>query len=266
MAFAAREISTPLTWDHLVLRDHVRHQLQDVRRWLDHNSRLTEAWGLGDRIGVGYRALFHGPPGTGKTLAATLLASQTGRPIFRVDLATVTSKFIGETEKNLGPVFDRAGSSDWILFFDEADALFGKRTNVEDSHDRYANHEVAYLLQRLEAYRGLAILATNRKSILDDAFLRRFNLVVGFPFPTREERQDIWRAVLPTEARCENGVDFPELFSAYELTPGSVVNVVHAASLAVMDRDGEPVLRRDDVERAIKLEMAKVGEVTDSIG
>ena len=126
------------------------------------------------RVKPGYRALFHGPPGTGKTLTATLLGKHTGRPVFRIDLSRVVSKYIGETEKNLSRLFDKAEHKDWILFFDEADALFGKRTEIRDAHDKYANQEVAYLLQRIESYAGLVILATNQRGNIDEAFLRRF--------------------------------------------------------------------------------------------
>ena len=148
--------------------------------WVKYGERIRKEWGLESRIKPGYRALFYGPSGSGKTFTATLLGKEVGKDVFCVDLSMVVSKFIGETEKNLSHVFEVAENKDWILFFDEADALFGKRTNVKDSHDRYANQEVAYLLQRVENYRGLVILSTNFKSNIDEAFARRFQVMVPF--------------------------------------------------------------------------------------
>ena len=261
MQFPAQEISTKLSWEDLVLSEGVRNQIQGISHWVNHNQKLLNDWDMGNRIRPGYRALFYGPPGTGKTLTATLLGSHTGKRVFRVDLSTVTSKYIGETEKNLASLFDRARNRDWILLFDEADALFGKRTDVKDSHDRYANQEASYLLQRVEEFDGLIILASNLKSNMDDAFMRRFNSVVRFPFPNREERQAIWRSILPDKAQYENNADFSEQFAGYELTGGSIVNVVHSACLTAMAREEDQVIRVDDVNHAIKLEMEKEGKV-----
>src|SRR5690606_1665724 len=149
-------------------------------------------WGMEKRLNPGFRVLFHGPPGTGKTLTASLLGKYTGKEVYKIDLSMVVSKFIGETEKNLANLFDKAENKDWILFFDEADALFGKRTNVRDAHDKYANQEVSFLLQRTETYAGLVILATNFKNNIDDAFARRFQSHIYFPSPAFGERLKIW--------------------------------------------------------------------------
>jgi AAA+ superfamily predicted ATPase len=261
MQFPAQEISTDLNWEDLVLGQGVRDQIQGISHWVKHNEELLNDWQMRKRLRPGYKALFYGPPGTGKTLTATLLGNHTQKRVFRVDLSTVTSKYIGETEKNLASLFDRAQNRNWILFFDEADALFGKRTDVKDSHDRYANQEASYLLQRVEEFDGLIILASNLKSNMDDAFLRRFNSVVRFPFPSREERQAIWLSIFPSKAQYENDADFSELFAGYELTGGSIVNVVHTACLMALAREKDNTILVDDVNHAIKLEMEKEGKV-----
>src|SRR5439155_5780996 len=162
---------------------------------------LTEVhyvWGTAKAMNEsGISVLFAGPPGTGKTMAAEILAIKLGLPVYRIDLSQVVNKYIGETEKNLKRVFDAADISDMILFFDEADALFGRRTEVSDAHDRYANLEISYLLERMERFKGLAILATNRRKDLDEAFLRRLRFIVEFPLPDIEQREEIWRKVIP---------------------------------------------------------------------
>jgi SpoVK/Ycf46/Vps4 family AAA+-type ATPase len=221
-------------------------------------------WGMRGKIKPGYRALFYGPPGTGKTLTATLLGKYTGRKVFCVDLSTVVSKYIGETEKNLANLFDKARSKQWILFFDEADALFGKRTNVKDAHDRYANQEVSYLLQRVEEFDGLVILASNFKANMDEAFLRRFNAIIRFPFPDEAERVAIWRTSLPAQAQFEDGLDLPALLGKFELAGGGIINVVQHACLATIAR-GSATLRLSDMLKGIQREMEKQGKVFRNI-
>jgi SpoVK/Ycf46/Vps4 family AAA+-type ATPase len=174
-----------MDWDDLVLHPATLAQIRDIQNWVTHNVQVMGEWGLGRRVKPGYRALFYGPPGTGKTLTATLLGKHTGRSVFRTDLSRVVSKYIGETEQNLARLFDRAESKDWILFFDEADALFGKRTEIRDAHDKYANQQAAYLLQRIETFDGLVILATNQRNNIDEAFMRRFQSVIHFPMPRK---------------------------------------------------------------------------------
>jgi SpoVK/Ycf46/Vps4 family AAA+-type ATPase len=194
---------------------------------------VYERWGFGARLGrgKGIAALFAGPSGTGKTMAAEVIANYLRLDLYRVDLSRVVSKYIGETEKNLRQVFDAAEQSGAILFFDEADALFGKRSEVRDSHDRYANIEINYLLQRMEDYRGLAILATNMKSLLDQAFLRRLRFLVDFPFPSAAQRTRIWRGAFPPAAETEN-LDY-EFLSRLEITGGNIKNIaLNAAFLA----------------------------------
>jgi len=264
-AFPAREITTALDWKHLVLREGVLAQVQAIRNWLDHNEVVMHGLGMRAKLKPGYRCLFHGAPGTGKTLTATLLGKYTERCVLRIDLSMVTSKYIGETEKNLAALFERAESRDWILFFDEADALFTRRTDVKDSHDRYANQDISYLLQRVEAFAGLAILASNLQVNIDEALLRRFNQVICFPFPSQEEREKIWRTLLPEAIRFEDNIDFARVFSAYELAGGSIVNVVHHTCLKAVARGAEATMLIEDVQDSIRMEMEKEGQVFKAI-
>ena len=186
--FPAKKISTKMNWDDAVLNDATLNQINDIMIWMQYNEKLLEDEVMKRKIKPGYRVLFYGPSGTGKTLTATLLGNHLKKDVYRIDLSQVVSKYIGETEKNLEKVFSKAEHKNWILFFDEADALFGKRTNVQNSHDRYANQEVSYLLQRIEDYPGLLILASNFKNNIDSAFMRRFHTTVYFPMPDNKER------------------------------------------------------------------------------
>ena len=188
MDFPAEHLETATTWDDLVLPAQTLSQIRDIEHWITHHHTLLDDRGIRKSIGPGYRVLFHGPPGTGKTLTAALLGKRTGKDVLRIDLSRVVSKYIGETEKNLSRLFDRAENENWILFFDEADALFGKRTDIADAHDRFANQEVAYLLQRIESYNGLVILTSHQRADIDDAFIRRVQMIVEFPMRRSEER------------------------------------------------------------------------------
>ena len=179
----------------------------------------------------------------------------------RVDLSLVVSKFIGETEKNLASLFDKAENKDWILFFDEADALFGKRTNVRDAHDRYANQEIAYLLQRVEEYHGLVILASNFKNNIDDAFMRRFQAAVHFPIPMVPERAKLWRLGLPAVATLEEGIDIESLARQHELTGAHIMNVIQHVCLRAIER-GDHEIRAADLTVGIRREVSKDGKVT----
>ena len=195
----AQRIDAKATWDDIVLPAEQRALLRQIAQQVRQRSRVYDDWGFRQRMnrGLGISALFAGESGTGKTMAAEVIANELKLHLYRIDLSAVVNKYIGETEKNLRRVFDAAEDSGAILFFDEADALFGKRSEVKDSHDRYANIEVNYLLQRMEAYRGLAILATNMKSRLDPAFMRRLRFIVEFSFPGAKERKCIWQSVFP---------------------------------------------------------------------
>jgi SpoVK/Ycf46/Vps4 family AAA+-type ATPase len=264
-SFPASEISTEHGWHDLVLSEDVLTQVAELRNWIEHNDVLLDDRGTPNRIKPGYRALFHGSPGTGKTLAVTLIGKYTGRKVFRVDLSTIISKYIGETVKNLATLFDRARGRNWILFFDEAGALFGKRTNVKDSHDRYTNLEASYLLQEVEEFDGVVILASNLKANMDEAFLRRFNAIIEFPFPKEEEREAIWKLSFPTNAAFEDSRDFPKLLARFELSGGNIMNVVVEACSKCHSRGGELLIRLDDVLEAIRREMEKEGRVFKNI-
>ncbi len=259
--FPARRISTVLGWDDLVLTESVREQIAELEKWVRHGRTLMRDWGMEGRLRPGYRALFHGPPGTGKTMTATLLGKATGREVYRVDLSTVVSKYIGETEKNLAALFDQARNRDWILFFDEADALFGKRTSVKDAHDRYANQEVSYLLQRVEEFDGLAILASNFRANIDEAFVRRFNAIIRFPFPAEAERHAIWERTLPDRP---GRARLAGLLARFELSGGNIVNVVQFAAIeAIAAGRGEIALA--DAVRGVRREIEKEGKVFSNL-
>jgi hypothetical protein len=233
----AERIEPAATWDDLVLPEPQRDLLREIALHVRHRVQIYERWGFAakGRRGLGISALFVGASGTGKTMAAEVLAGELRLDLYRIDLSSVVSKYIGETEKNLRRVFDAAEESGTILLFDEADALFGKRTEVKDSHDRYANIEVSYLLQRMEGYRGLAILTTNFRSALDSAFLRRLRFVVEFPFPSAKQRAEIWQRIFPAGTPTED-LDTARL-AQLNVAGGNVRNIaLNAAFLAAESR------------------------------
>ncbi|QHC27365.1 ATP-binding protein [Streptomyces sp. GS7] len=233
-----RRIEPRAGWDDLVLAERQLRILQEVVAHVRQRSTVYQDWGFAKalRSGLGVTALFAGGSGTGKTLAAEVMARELGLDLFIIDLSQVVSKYIGETEKNLSRVFDAAERGGALLLFDEADALFGKRSEVKDSHDRYANLEVSYLLMRMEAYRGLAVLTTNMKKALDSAFMRRIRFVVDFPFPTERERAEIWRRVLPSQAPMK-GIE-PGLLAQLTVAGGSIRNIaLSGAFLAAEEGD-----------------------------
>lgn len=258
--FPAQQVSTALTWDDLVLENHRKEQLYEIQQWLTHSDRILNTWKLNTILKKGYRALFYGPPGTGKTLAANLLGKATDRPVFRIDLAMMVSKYIGETEKNLGRLFDEAASKAWILFFDEADALFGKRTQTNTSNDRYANQEVAYLLQRIEDFDGLVILATNLQTNLDEAFLRRFQSTVHFPKPQYKERKRLWEQLIGNVFDIEEGPEVLDTIAKdYELAGGEMINVVRYCALQAAQK-GEKKINKATLMTGIKREYHKANK------
>jgi hypothetical protein len=229
------QIKPRYTWDDIVLPPDKMRQLRSVVAWMQFRRRVHEEWGFGEKLsrGKGLNVLFTGPSGTGKTMAAEILAHELSLELLQIDLSSVVSKYIGETEKNLSAIFREAEQSQSLLFFDEADSLFGKRTEVKDAHDRYANIEVNYLLQRVEQYEGVVVLATNLQRNLDDAFLRRIKEVVDFPFPDEQSRERIWRAHFPPAAPKDADIDFDFLAAQFKLTGGNIKNIVlNAAFLA----------------------------------
>jgi hypothetical protein len=260
----AQRIEPAAGWDDLVLPAAEKSLLHEIAAQVANRSRVYETWGFAEKVtrGLGISALFSGPSGTGKTMAAEVLANELHLDLYRIDLAGVVSKYIGETEKNLRRVFDAAEDSGAILFFDEADALFGKRSEVKDSHDRYANIEVSYLLQRMEAYCGLAVLATNLKGAVDAAFLRRIRFVLNFPFPDAAQRAEIWRRVFPAKTPTD-GVD-PAVLARLSIPGGNIRNIaLNAAFLAA--QSGEPV-RMTHVLHSARTEYAKLEKPLTEIG
>lgn len=269
------EINKQPDWEQLVINAELKSQINEIKTWLEHNDDLVRMFASDNRFRKGYRALFFGPPGTGKTFTARLLGDEFRREVFKIDLSMVVSKYIGETEKNLELLFTRAEDKRWILFFDEADALFGKRTNVRDAHDKYANQEVSYLLQRIEDYDGLIILATNWKNNIDDAFIRRFNSILRFPVPNEEERREIWEKLFPKNTvffdKPGSEQQLPNVFDQikhYELTGGNINNIVHFACLRAFERAAKAktsekkvlVIYLDDIISGIRKEMNKEGK------
>lgn len=233
--FPAEKLETGLSWKDLILSKKTLSQIKELEIWLEHNNTLLKDWEMKSRIKPGYRVLFHGPPGTGKTLTASLLGKYTNKPVYRIDLSTVVSKYIGETEKNLSSLFNKAANKNWILFFDEADAIFGKRTNVRDAHDKYANQEVSYLLQRIETHSGLVILASNFKDNIDDSFTRRFQSIIPFEMPGAFERKLLWETNLPKKLTLAPDIDLENISKKYELTGSNILNIIHYCSLHVLN-------------------------------
>jgi AAA+ superfamily predicted ATPase len=262
--FPAQHITTELEWSDLILNDQTMDQLREVETWLEHNDTLLYDWKMYRKLKPGFRALFHGPPGTGKTMAAGLLGKYTGHDVYRIDLSMMVSKYIGETEKNLATLFDKAENKQWVLFFDEADALFGKRTNVKDAHDRFANQEVSYLLQRVEEFPGLSILASNFKSNLDEAFTRRFQSIVYFPMPRAAERLTLWQQSFPAAVKLGSGIDLKRIAEKYELTGSNIVNIVHYCCLQALANNTN-VISQENLIAGINREFIKENKVFSAV-
>jgi ATPase family associated with various cellular activities (AAA) len=257
MEFPAQHIHTELEWSDLVLDNRTASQIDEIKHWLEHSHTLLFDWGMHKKVKPGYRALFYGPPGTGKTLTATLLGKFSGMDVFRIDLSMVVSKYIGETEKNLSNLFERAENKNWILFFDEADALFGKRTGVRDAHDKYANQEVAYLLQRIENYPGLVILASNFRSNIDEAFMRRFQSAIYFPTPKPAERLLLWQKLMPPQMGLAANVDLTKVAYEHDLTGSNIINIIQHCALNVLSQNqtelSQSVLNDGIIREKIKI-------------
>ncbi len=258
----AQAVMPRFGFDDLMLPVKQSAQLAELIQATRSLTKVHYEWGTARVWGEGgLSALFAGPPGTGKTMAAEAIAHTVGMPLYRIDLSQVVNKYIGETEKNLRRLFDVADASDVILFFDEADALFGKRTEVKDAHDRYANLEVSYLLERMERFKGLAILATNRKRDLDEAFLRRLRYLVEFPLPEKEERLRIWRSVIP-EGVDAQALDLEFLAQRFALAGGHIRAIVFHACLQSASTDGPRRLEMPAVIHAVKRELDKLGRAS----
>jgi AAA+ superfamily predicted ATPase len=263
LAELAVRVATRHLWDFLILPEEQKDQLRELCNHMKFKARVYEDWAYNTRVAAaGLNVLFTGPPGTGKTLAASVIAKELGLDIYKIDLSTIVSKYIGETEKNLSKIFTEAESSNAILFFDEADSLFGKRSDVNDSHDRYANIQVGYLLQKMEEFPGMTILATNLVQNIDEAFTRRLHFSIDFPFPGAEERQRIWRVSFPEQAPLDANIDFESLGRKIKVPGGNIRNIaLHAAFHAAAD-DG--LITLDHIERAAKREYEKEGRSLNS--
>lgn len=260
MNFPAKLLETNLDWDDLVLPEKTLDEIEHLRTWLVNQHQIMNDLGLRKSIKPGYRALFYGPPGTGKTLTASLLGKSMAADVYRVDLSSVVSKYIGETEKNLESIFIQAENRNWILFFDEADALFGKRTETTSSNDRHANQEVAYLLQRIETFPGVIILATNLRGNIDDAFARRFQSIVYFPMPDANQRFYLWQIAFKESQCLDTTVDLMHFAKQYEIAGGAIINVVRFAAINMIKR-GNTRVYNEDLTAGILKEKKKQGRV-----
>jgi len=259
-SFPAKRLQTSLRWDDLVVDRKILRELQEIMTWIEYHEHLLQEWGLNKKIKPGYKALFYGPPGTGKTMTASLMGQSTGHEVYRIDLSQIVSKYIGETEKNLANVFDRAEHNKWILFFDEADALFGKRTSTKDAKDRYANQEIAYLLQRIEDFPGIVILATNLKGNIDEAFARRFQSMIYFPMPDAEQRLRLWQNAFDSGLTLAEDVQLEKIAQNHEMAGGAIINVLRYCALMAVRR-GSNEVRLNDIRQGILRELRKEGKV-----
>ncbi|MGH2692775.1 MAG: ATP-binding protein, partial [Actinomycetota bacterium] len=261
LASLARRVEPVFSWDDLVLPADVIEQLRELTTRARHRDLVLNDWGLaaGSSKGRGVTALFTGESGTGKTISAEVLAADLGLDLYVIDLSTVVDKYVGETEKNLERIFVEAERLNGVLLFDEADAIFGKRSDVRDAHDRYANVETAYLLQRLERFEGVAILTTNLRANLDEAFTRRIDVIVTFPMPEEEERRRLWRLHLGSFLPQAQDIDVDFLASAFKLPGGSIRNIVLTAAYLAADDGG--VVGMDELIRATAREYGKLGRL-----
>jgi SpoVK/Ycf46/Vps4 family AAA+-type ATPase len=257
----ARKVAPNYGWNDIVLPPDTVEQLHEMCGMVEHRHLVYETWGFERKLalGKGVMALFAGQSGTGKTMAADVVAGALGLDLYKIDLSGVVSKYIGETEKNLGSIFSEAESSNAILFFDEADALFGKRSEVKDAHDRYANIETAYLLQRMEEYSGAVILATNLKMNLDEAFSRRLHFVIDFPFPEEDDRRRIWTSMLPSDLPRSDDIDFGFLARQFKMTGGNIRNIVLAGAFIAASEDVPMSMAH--LIRATRREYQKLGRM-----
>ncbi|MCU0431381.1 MAG: ATP-binding protein [Cytophagaceae bacterium] len=255
--FPAKKITTSQNWEDLVIRQEVLEQIIEINDWIAFSEAIMNQGSIPNKIKKGYRALFYGSSGTGKTMTASLLGKSFRMPVYRIDLSMVVSKYIGETEKNLEKIFTMAESRGWVLFFDEAEALFGKRGATNDAHDRYANQEISYLLQRIEDFDGVIILATNKYHDLDDAFKRRFQAMIEFPDPNAQERLLLWNKTFEgCGFEYAEDLDFETLATNKEATGGMLINVLRHAAIKVI-KAGDNILRQEYLISGLKKEYNK---------
>jgi SpoVK/Ycf46/Vps4 family AAA+-type ATPase len=259
----ARRVAPGFDWSDLVLPDDTTELIQEFLGFARHRARLLEEWGFEKKLpyGRGVSAILAGPPGTGKTMVAQLVARDLGYDLYVIELSQVVNKYIGETEKNLAKVFDEAERSHAVLFFDEADALFAKRTEVRSSNDRYANLEVNFLLQRMETYDGVTLLATNLEQGLDEAFKRRVRFSIQFELPDAGERERLWRSMFPPQAPLAPDIDWARLAATFEMAGGYIKKAVLRAALAAADAHPRRAITGADLFAAARSEYREMGRI-----
>ena len=257
--FPAQLLQSKLNWEDLVLNSNTKEELNHLLTWVIESKTIMHEWDFQRHIKPGYKALFYGPPGTGKTLSASLLGKKANLDVYRVDLSSLVSKYIGETEKNLAAVFNQAEQKSWILFFDEADALFSQRSAGSSANDRHSNQEIAYLLQRMELFDGIVILASNLKGNIDEAFNRRFQSVIFFPIPDASERLALWKNILDSAQVDTGTLDLSLLANQYELSGGAMINAARFAAIKAIQKDN-PSITQSDLELGITRELRKEGK------
>jgi SpoVK/Ycf46/Vps4 family AAA+-type ATPase len=257
----AHKIQPKYGWDDIILPEDQREQLREICGYVKHYYTVYGDWGFDRKLslGKGLNILFAGPSGTGKTMAAEIIAHELGLELYKIDLSEIVSKYIGETEKNLDRIFQDGQTSNAILFFDEADALFGKRSEVRDSHDRYANIEIAYLLQKMDEYDGVVILATNLRKNIDEAFSRRMHFAVEFPIPEESDRYRIWKSIFPPEAPLTKETDLQFMARQFKITGGNIKNIALGAAFLTAEDGG--YINTENLIRATKREYQKMGKL-----
>ncbi len=260
LEFPAKLLTTKATWNDLVLPESTLNDLNEIVSWHYNEGKIRDEWGYHKIVKPGFRTVFFGPSGTGKSLTAAILGQKLGIDVYRIDITKIVSKYIGETVKNLENLFKQAENKNWILFFDEAESLFGRRTSGSSVNDKYANQEVGYLLQRIEDYPGIVIIATNLKSQMDDAFLRRFQNYIHFPQPEQDLRELLWRNSFVSEnSSLTLDIDYKKLASQFEITGGVICNVIRACLIQAIVNESN-VIVTDDVELAVRKELSKMGQ------